>query len=80
MKHKQEIRKGFEWFRTLTKKQQKRFRLECHRYMCRIGSEGARWFHWIMNEVSDFNFFMNGSFTKDESVFGLEYWNNIRKR
>lgn len=68
---KQDIRKGFEWYRMLTKKQQKRFRLETHR------QRGLARFHKIMNSQDTYRGFIASGFIFKHSYKGLDYWHMI---
>lgn len=65
---KQEIRRGFEWYRKLSKKQRKQFKANC----------GA--FQHEMNRTDTFNGFISGDFIWSGSPQGHKYWSNISNK
>lgn len=64
---KQQKRKGFEWYRMLTKKQQKQFRKNIP----------CKYFMLHMNYVDTFFVFMLSAFPWDSTPQGGKYWNRI---
>lgn len=67
-------RKGFEHFRTLTKKQQKHFRKNCHEH------GGVYWFNQALNDNDLFFGFIGGNFHWDKTPQGLKYWSRIANK
>ena len=72
---KQQKRKGFEWYRMLTKKQQKQFRKEC----IKEEPSDCGWFQYSLNRVDTLYGFLTGSIIFSKSEKGSEYWNRIAK-
>lgn len=73
MAHKQEKRKGFEWYRMLTKKQQKQFRKNF------ISEEKLFSFCFIMNRAIKYVDFIQCSFSFKNTPQGHDYWWRISK-
>ena len=68
-------RKGFEWYKMLTKKQQKKFRKNA----INIHPFGNRWLSFCLNDVRSVEDFINSVIPK-YTPEGYEYWENIIKK
>ena len=69
-----EQRKGFQWYKTLTKKQQKQFRLNCHR--CE-DLKGIKNLNLVLNETLCFFRFVYYGFDFDKTPQGYKYWEDL---
>lgn len=66
-----ERKKGFQWYKTLSKKQQKQFRLNCHRY------NGIGFFQLSMNQSIPFDLFLIFATMLENPPQGKKYWDSI---
>lgn len=73
---KQEIKKGYEWYRTLTKKQQKQWRKNLLKY-CK---NNLKHFYNILNRSDSLKDFMYNSFIFRDTPQGHDYWRNIANK
>lgn len=73
--HKQVKRKGFEWYRILTKKQRKEYRKNSHTGGAFIF--GSKRIHYNMNRVYTFENFIFSSFLFNRTRQGIKYWKSI---
>lgn len=69
----QEIKKGFEWYRSLTKKQQKQWRKE----RLKLSKRSMETFYYMLNNTFTFSSFISGSFALSSTPQGHNYWKNI---
>lgn len=76
---KQTKKKGFEWYRSLTKKQRKAYRQELFNrtkyYTSNVSNEF--FMRYKLNQVCSAYLFICGSFALQESKKGQEYWSNV---
>lgn len=68
---KQERKMGFQWFKMLTKKQQKYFRLSCHR------QEGIEYFNLSLNNTLTFGEFIGFAICSGKPMHNFGYWDRI---
>lgn len=76
---KQEIKMGYEWYRTLTKKQQKQWRKN---RLDNIRWHGAKmkFFYADLNNSMTKRDFLYTSFIFSTTPQGIEYWRNIANK
>jgi hypothetical protein len=62
------MKKGIEWFKLLSEKEQQEFKENC------------RNLEWLMSEEIDFESFITSAFYWNDSPQGWDYWSEISKR
>jgi hypothetical protein len=62
------MKKGSEWFKLLSEKEQQEFKENCRR------------FTFTMNEKSEFEVFIMSAFVWSNTTQGWDYWNEISER
>lgn len=72
----QEIKMGFQWYKSLTKKQQKQWRKNCLNYP----KNNLKHFYNSLNVPCSLEDFIFGSFVFSNTPQGAEYWINIANK